>query len=89
MGWYAITAPYLAAIGDRECCMLPPKSGTHLMSYYRAYIIGRDGHFQSAINPDSADDDAAIESAKHLVDDYDVEVWQQARLVAKLQSQPE
>jgi hypothetical protein len=59
------------------------------MSYYRAYIIGQDGHFQSAVKLDSADDDAAIESAKQLVNGYDVEVWQQDRLVAKLQSQPE
>jgi len=64
--------------------MLPPKSGTHLMSYYRAYIIGRDGHFQSAVKLDSADDHAAIESAKQLVNDYDVELWQQDRLVTKL-----
>ena len=59
------------------------------MSYYRAYIIGRDGHFQSAVKLDSNDDDAAIEAAKQLVNGYDVELWQQARLVAKLQSQPE
>ena len=44
---------------------------------------------QEAINLDSADDHAAIESANQLVDDYDVEVWHQDRLVAKLQSQTE
>ena len=49
--------------------MLPPKSGTHLMSYYRAYIIGRDGHFQKAVQLNSANDNAAIESAKQLIDD--------------------
>jgi len=54
------------------------------MSYYRAYIIGRDGHFQQAVELDSTDDDAAIESAKQLVNGYDVELWQQHRLVAKL-----
>ncbi len=54
------------------------------MSYYRAYIIGRDGHFQKAVQLDSANDNAAIESAKQLIDDYDVEVWQQDSLVTKL-----
>ena len=59
------------------------------MAYYRAYIIGQDGHFQSAVKLDSADDDAAIETAKQLVGGHDVEVWQQDRLVAKLQSEPD
>jgi hypothetical protein len=57
------------------------------MSYYRAYIIGQDGHFQKAVELNSTDDDAAIESAKQLVADYDVEVWQQDRLIARLQSE--
>jgi hypothetical protein len=59
------------------------------MSYYRAYIIGRDGHFQSAVSLASADDDAAIESAKQLVKEYDVELWQENRLIRRLQSQPD
>ena len=54
------------------------------MSYYRAYIIGRDSQFQKAVQLDSANDNAAIESAKQLIDDYDIEVWQQDRLVTKL-----
>ena len=37
------------------------------MSYYRAYIVGEDGHFIDALNLDCADDGAAIESAKQIV----------------------
>ena len=59
------------------------------MSYYRAYIIGQDGHFQKAVELDSTDYLTAIESAKQLVDGHDVEVWQQDRLIAKLQSEPD
>ncbi|MDT7810227.1 MAG: hypothetical protein QOJ42_143 [Acidobacteriaceae bacterium] len=54
------------------------------MSYYRAYIIGQDGHFIEAINLDCTDDTAAVESVKRLVKDYDVEVWQEDRMVTKL-----
>jgi hypothetical protein len=57
--------------------------------YYRAYIIGQDGHFFEAINLDCADDAAAVESAKQFVDGHDVEVWQLDRMVKKLSSKPE
>jgi hypothetical protein len=43
------------------------------MSYYRAYIVGEDGHFIDALNLDCADDGAAIESAKQLVTGRDIE----------------
>jgi hypothetical protein len=57
--------------------------------HYRAYIIGRDGHFVEAINLDCAEDAAAIESARQFVDGHDVEVWQLDRMVTKLASEPE
>jgi hypothetical protein len=53
------------------------------MAHYRAYMIGRDGHFQSAVNLDCADDKAAMESAKQFVDGHDVELWQRDRKIAK------
>jgi hypothetical protein len=53
------------------------------MSYYRAYIIGQDGHFEKAIELDCPDDDAAIESAKQFVNGHDVELWQRNRKIAK------
>jgi len=46
-------------------------------------MIGRDGHFQSAVNLDCADDKAAMESAKQFVDGHDVELWQRDRKIAK------
>jgi len=32
---------------------------------------------------DCADDRAAVESAKQLVDDHDIELWQRDRLIAR------
>jgi len=54
------------------------------MPNYRAYIIGRDGHFQSGVNLHCEDDATAVESAKQLVDGHDVELWQGDRMVTKL-----
>jgi hypothetical protein len=53
------------------------------MPEYRACIIGRDGHFQSSVNLECADDAEASVSARKLEDDHDVELWQGARMVAK------
>jgi hypothetical protein len=58
----------------------------HHMPYYRAYVIGQDGHFKEAINLDCTDDTTAVESAKQLVNGHNVELWQQSRLVTKLSS---
>ena len=54
------------------------------MSYYRVYVVGPDGHFVDVINLDCANDSAAIESAKQLVDGRDIELWQEGRLVTQL-----
>ena len=56
------------------------------MSQYRAYVIGKDGHFEKAVELDCADDQAAQEYAKQLVDGHDVELWQQDRRIAKFGS---
>ena len=55
------------------------------MVFYRAYVIGSDGHFKTAITMDCADDKAAIEAAKQLVDGHDVAVWQRDRKIARLE----
>jgi hypothetical protein len=54
------------------------------MSEYRAYLIGKDGHFQHRIDLICADDDAAKECADLLVDDCDsdIELWQLGRKLA-------
>jgi hypothetical protein len=61
-----------------------PAVGDHRMPEYRAYIVGRDGHF-TGFEPLLCGDDAhAIEKAKRLVDDHDVELWSGERLVTRL-----
>jgi len=47
-----------------------------LLAEYRAYLIGDDGHFFDAFPLICADDAEAIEMAKKLVIDRDVELWQ-------------
>lgn len=58
------------------------------VAHYRAYLIGRDDRFEKAIDLDCADDGAAIEAAKQLVDGHDVELWQQNRKITRLQHKP-
>jgi hypothetical protein len=53
------------------------------MVYYRAYIVGSDGHFLKAIDIDSADDGVATEQANLLVEGDVVELWQCKRFVGK------
>jgi hypothetical protein len=50
---------------------------------YRAYIIGGDGHILRAIEIDCADDGAAAEQAKLLVEGNVAELWQRERIVGK------
>jgi hypothetical protein len=59
------------------------------MSEYRVYVNGRDGHFINAIMLDCADDKAAIESAKQLINGHDIELWQGERIIAKLDRKSE
>jgi hypothetical protein len=57
------------------------------MSDYRAYIIGIDGHrFIKAdqFMSDHPDDATAMKAAEQLVDGYDVELWDCARLVGRI-----
>jgi hypothetical protein len=59
------------------------------MTHYRAYRTGRDGHFQSAVDLDCADDASAIELAKQLVDGLDVELWQGNRFLIAIRARPD
>jgi hypothetical protein len=52
------------------------------MPDYRAYIIGLDGHFFSALDLKCANDTDATEQAKLLAQNPDVELWQRDRKVA-------
>jgi hypothetical protein len=56
------------------------------VAHYRAYQIGPDGRIKSGADLDCADDEAAIEAAEQLVGEYDVELWQAKRMVARLEA---
>jgi hypothetical protein len=59
------------------------------MPDYRAYIVGRDGHFIGAhFLRDHPDDATAIEAAKQMVDGFDVEIWDRDRFVVRLKATP-
>ena len=55
------------------------------MSDYRAYIV--DGPFENSILTEflhnHPDDATAIEAAKQLVDDRDIELWDRGRFVGR------
>jgi hypothetical protein len=55
------------------------------MVYYRAFIIGKDGHFKRAEEFACADDNAALEHARQFANSHDVEVWQEARRIGLVQ----
>jgi hypothetical protein len=65
-----------------ESFALPPDPGSGIMSEYRVYIIGSDGHFKASVPLDCASDEAAKQHARQLVDGHDVELWQGVRKVA-------
>lgn len=55
---------------------------------YRLYQLDRSGHIVGPPDGFSCEnDEAAIESAKRLVDSHHVELWQLDRLVIRLKSQ--
>ena len=57
------------------------------MRDYRAYIFDIDGHrfvWAKDFVTDHPDDAAALEAAKRLTDNHDIEVWEGSRLVARL-----
>jgi hypothetical protein len=58
------------------------------MQHYRVYVIGQDGHFIRSIDLSCADDSAAIESAKQLIDGHDLELWQRDRRIARFDGRP-
>jgi hypothetical protein len=57
------------------------------MPDYRAYIVGRDGHFIRSVELLCPDDEQAKTYAKQLVDGHDVELWQRDRLIDKFKSE--
>jgi len=54
------------------------------MHGYRAYI-GPDGHVQDRVDLFCENDDDAQERAKQLVDGHAVELWDEARKIARFE----
>jgi hypothetical protein len=59
------------------------------MMEYRAFTVGRDGHFVGSEALVCADDSEAIEKATRLVDGHDIELWSGTRFIARLRYNPE
>jgi hypothetical protein len=58
------------------------------MTHYRAYFIGRDGHFMKAVDIVCDNDEAAKEQARRMADGFDVELWLQNRRIEKFEGSP-
>lgn len=57
------------------------------MEDYRAYILAIDGHrfvWAKEFLTNYKNDAAAVDAAKQLTDEHEVEIWQGCRLVARL-----
>jgi hypothetical protein len=65
-----------------------PVVGTFGVAEYRAYTVGHDGRFAGFEAFVCADDHAAIEKAKRLLDGQDIELWSGPRFVKRLSPEP-
>jgi hypothetical protein len=63
--------------------------GNPVMTHYRAYFIGRDGHFMKSVDLICDDDDGARKCARQMVDGHDVELWEHDRRIAKFEGRSE
>jgi hypothetical protein len=62
-----------------------PQVGTFGVAEYKAYTVGRDGHFIGYEPLVCVDDSEAIERAKRFVEKHDVELWSGPRMVIRLE----
>jgi hypothetical protein len=80
----------LKGVGYRTATVFPativaqPAVETFGVAEYRAYTVGRDGHFNGIEPLNCADDAEAIEKAQRLVDGHDVKLWSSERFVTRL-----
>ena len=54
---------------------------------YRVYFVGSDGHFVRFVGLSCSDDAEAIEQARRLIEDQDIELWSGERCIVRLQKQ--
>ncbi len=57
------------------------------MMDYRAYVVGKDGHFQDFKVVEAEHDEDAIAKATKLVDGHDLELWHLDRKITILKSE--
>jgi hypothetical protein len=53
-----------------------------LVTGYRVYTLGEDGHIVRRADIDCPHDEAAVERAQNLADGHAVELWEGTRLIA-------
>ena len=58
------------------------------MLEYQAYVIGEDGHIKQRLDLVCADEGAAKERVKLLVDDRVIELWQSDHKIATFEPDP-
>jgi len=51
---------------------------------YKLYCIGVDGHVVKRYDFAGADDLAALDRVRELCEEFEIEVWERARFVARL-----
>jgi len=51
---------------------------------YRAYFVGSDGHFVKFVGLSCSNDAEAIEQARRLIEDQDIEIWSGERFIVRL-----
>ena len=54
------------------------------MREYKFYCVGSDGHIVSRHDYTAVDDLAALDRAKELCGEYEIEVWEDARFAARV-----
>ena len=55
------------------------------MDDFRVYVIGKDGHIINRIDLACADESAARERAKQLVDGHAIELWQLGKMLERFE----
>jgi hypothetical protein len=56
------------------------------MKAYQVYILSADDHITSRKDISCEDDETAEKQAEQMVNDHGVELWQEARKIAKYNS---
>ena len=52
------------------------------MAAYKFYCMGDDGHIVKRQDVEAADDVAALEHAKEICAEYEIELWEGARFIS-------